>query len=161
MAHFISGLIGRSDTLDKLSQPFASRAAAELDQGYAFLPLDEPDFRRIAGGTPGVAVDDDDESFQHLTWELIEILQRASSGCEFAYVETEYFGGVGGQGAIAFRNGATIYGPLYAQGGTINQALALIGVVVDRGKLDEFDALGLTSFRSNDRLPARRPRGTA
>lgn len=65
-----------------------------------------------------------------------------------AYVETNYFGGAGDQGACAWREGARIYGPRRADEGVINEALAAIGVV--RGSGDEFKALGLHERRSNE-----------
>lgn len=67
-----------------------------------------------------------------------------------AYVETNYFGGAGDQGACAWRGGVRIYGPRRGLGddGVINEALVAIGVVPERG--DAFDALGLGAWRSNE-----------
>jgi hypothetical protein len=65
-----------------------------------------------------------------------------------AYVETEYFGGAGDQGACAWRAGARVYGPRRGSEGVINEALAQIGVKSGPG--DEFEAIGLAARRSND-----------
>jgi len=72
-------------------------------------------------------------------------------GGGLAYVETEYFGGSGGQSATAFVDGREAMAPQRARGGggAINQALRAIGVkrsVAD----DEFDTIGLGERRSMD-----------
>lgn len=76
------------------------------------------------------------------------MLIEASRGTSLVYFETEYFGGLGGQGAAVFADGALIYGPISAAIGPINEALALLGVAVTPPATDAFDAVGLGLHRS-------------
>ncbi len=62
----------------------------------------------------------------------------------FAVIATDYFGGVGDQGAALYRGETLIPGSV-----SINAALQGLGVVKQNG-LDEFDTLGLSQHR---RLP--------
>ena len=126
-----------------------------LGLGFGFLPATE----QLAG-------DDEPAPFEHLerlTVRLGEWAESFSAACPLAYVETDYFGGDGGQAAVAWTAGRLAFGPAltrdYWEGGNfhqtplldgaINQAVRLLGV--DRGAVrDEFDALGLGRHRSNE-----------
>jgi hypothetical protein len=78
----------------------------------------------------------------------VTLLKEASKDEALVYVETEYFGGDGGQGAIVAHRGDIFFGP--AEGdGSINAALRLLEAKKD-GAHDEFDAVGLGRFRSNE-----------
>jgi hypothetical protein len=77
------------------------------------------------------------------------------------YVEAEFFGGVGGQGAALWDAGELVLGPLFVgedehfapQGSPISQLLARLGVERD-GYRDEFDVVGLGRHRETaDWLP--------
>ncbi|WP_330241185.1 hypothetical protein [Streptomyces sp. NBC_00525] len=63
---------------------------------------------------------------------------------QFAIIQTDYFGGLGGQWAAAFRGEER----LTPAGASINQALAALGVRAT-DSLDEFDVIGLGEFRRN------------
>ena len=78
-------------------------------------------------------------------------LRSLSIGGRLAYVETEYFGGAGGQGALVCRDGVETMPPLWRESGVINLALKEIGV--RRGILaDRFANIGLDHIRGNDDL---------
>jgi hypothetical protein len=77
------------------------------------------------------------------------LLAGASVSGPLAYLETEYFGGQGGQGAVVFENGVEIMPPEWAESNTINRALRLIGVRASSSK-DEFLSVGLGMARNND-----------
>ena len=64
------------------------------------------------------------------------------------YFETEYFGGLGLQGAAVFQVGDIAYGPKAAKFGPINEALALLGVRTPASELDEFQTVGIGRYRS-------------
>jgi len=101
---------------------------------------------RIAPDTAPTETDDD---FMLLTNGFRSLLRTLSNGGLLAYVETEYFGGVGGQGALVCREGNEIMPPTWQKSGTINDALKLIGL--KRGSYtDEFVAVGLGLVRRND-----------
>jgi len=75
-----------------------------------------------------------------------------------AYVEAEYFGGVGEQHAAIWDGGALVWGPMSIgfrqsippQGAAISQALRRIGVICSDGSHDEFDAVGLRRHRHHE-----------
>lgn len=63
----------------------------------------------------------------------------------FAVIGTEYFGGLGGQAAAAYRGDQVLLEPSTSES-SINDALRLLGVTREPGK-DEFDTVGLGAFR--------------
>jgi hypothetical protein len=90
----------------------------------------------------------------------------ASQGAGISYLETEYFGGVGEQSAVLWQNGVLILGPLTmsSDGGAvgrrprtlwpINAVLRGLGLRAEEGH-DEFDAIGLSAYRSLDAVVER------
>jgi hypothetical protein len=88
-------------------------------------------------------------------------LAACSAKGPVAYVEAEFFGGVGTQSAQVWDRGKVVLGPLHTAedtpdpvaGSPISQALRQLGVA--RGDhFDEFDAVGLGRHRrTNDWLP--------
>ena len=148
-----------------------------LAQGFALIPLTKELYDEItstsvagaAGEVPGAV------AFVHLSAGVAAWLQQLSSECPVAYVEAEFFGGVGWQCAVAWRTGQVVFGPVKCETvahersghwtssrnivlgpelaqdvplreGAINQALRFLGVSVG-DKLDEFEALGLGQHR--------------
>ena len=124
MAHHISGLIARREVLKRLDGQFAGQPCFSLAEGLAFMPLDHENLDGITGLDEGKALGE----FVHLTERLIDLLRLASRSGPIAYVETEYFGGAGGQGAAVFRDGEMIGSPDWSEIGAINDALFKIGV---------------------------------
>lgn len=98
-----------------------------------------------------------------LTTTDLELAARASRAGPLAYVETDYFGGEGGQAAILWRGGERVLGPAAIRAESeharprqfwpINAALRGFGIAAAPG-LDEFDTLGLGEYRSNEALMA-------
>jgi hypothetical protein len=108
-----------------------------------------------------------------LTDGLHDLLLDLSRFGPLAYIETEYFGGTGGQGAVVYSGREVVMGPEWHDSGPISRALGLIGVKrrpvggrfstlglralgligVKRCPVgDRFSALGLGAYRSNDDL---------
>ena len=90
---------------------------------------------------------------------LTEQLRQASHHGRVAYVEAEFFGGEGVQAAIGWENGEIALGPMVEEDddlpppleqGAINQALRWLGVRVARGRIDEFETVGLGRHRETD-----------
>lgn len=93
---------------------------------------------------------------------------KVSTRAKVAYLETEYSGGVGEQSSVLWSGGSLSVGPLtYAinaktrsAGGRarslwpINVVLRSMGVRAD-GFVDEFEALGLSDYRSLEDIEAR------
>ena len=99
---------------------------------------------------------------------MIRWAEQISKAGSIAYIETEYFGGIGGQCAVVWNQGEVAAGPFResnypANGesvytppsdGAISQALRYLGVSVG-DEFDEFDALGLGNFRRVDDIEKR------
>ena len=146
MGHHISGLITSRSTLSTLGGPFSAQPHFWLADGLGFLPLDFENLDHVVGLDAGGSVG----KFEYLSPKLIELLEKISDSFTLAYVETEYFGGVGGQSAAVFHQGKIIFGPTSAEGGVINKSLALLGVKVRPGDFDAFDRVRLQRYRSNE-----------
>ena len=103
------------------------------------MPLDSENLDNIIGADEAKAVSE----FFYLTERLIELLRLASRSRELAYVETEYHGGTGGQGAALFRRGEIVGGPDWRKTDAINDVLLRMDVALRAHKLDAFDVIGL------------------
>ena len=110
---------------------------------------------------PGPAVGDDEPvgAVESVWWGLVERVAdqaRASSRLgPIAYVEAEFFGGVGEQAAVVWHRGEAVFGPTAQQFppevpevgvGPINAVLRRLGVTAVDGR-DEFDTVGLGRHR--------------
>jgi hypothetical protein len=94
-------------------------------------------------------------------WKAPAGLGRALAACSahgpVAYVEADYFGGVGTQSAQVWDGGKVILGPVHlalglpfpADGSPISQALRRLGAAGGYS-FDEFDAVGLGRHRNTD-----------
>lgn len=151
MTHWISGIIAAHPVLEHIASSHALDPPAELHEGLGFLPLDENHLAALVGTIHADRPDDadDGEVFDYLTPELIQWCATQSSLGPVAYVETRYFAGEGGQGAVLFSDGQVEWGPANGRSGPINNVLALLGVVA-RGRSDAFDTVGLGWHRMND-----------
>lgn len=104
--------------------------------------------------------------YEALTPEIRETIKDLSFFGKCAYIETEYFGGLGVQISESWDNGKKIDGPLISYDGienkmeyedvtivdcSINQTLKNIGIHCQEGK-DEFDTVGLGRYRSNRKI---------
>lgn len=156
MGHVITAYVAKISTLTQIAAEYRSAVVIPLGQEFGLLPITDA-FRREAhapGGEPIVDIVWTDENillqFHDITDKLAEIGVAASSMGAVAYIENEYFGGDGVQGAVVWLNGETVLGPLIsARMGPISRALSEIGVQKGTA-LDEFDALGLGKYRSTD-----------
>jgi hypothetical protein len=73
-------------------------------------------------------------------------IREVSSAGRVAYIETEYFGGIGEQAAAVWEDGRLIMPATLAPSGPINEALKLLGVQRTATQ-DEFDVAGLGRHR--------------
>ena len=157
MAHHIQAFISREELLREITQHYPTAIVIPLSQGFGMLPVTKPFY----DGLPNPQHPDEaDNRFLYLGPKLLQIGKAFSVKAPLAYVETEYFGGAGFQGAVVWANGQMIFGPaLTGDGedfqtddlpdGAINIALRKLGVL--RGNShDEFDAVGLGNHRDNE-----------
>lgn len=146
MGHAIQALIihDRAAAVARRETPLARLVS--LAQGFSLLPLtdevvEELGEDRIPAELP--------EGFTRLTDGVRRLASLLSEVAPVAYVETDYFGGVGTQASVAWSNARELAAPLSAESGVINEALRLIGVIAQDGR-DEFDAVGLSRHRDNE-----------
>nr|WP_298165895.1 hypothetical protein [uncultured Pseudomonas sp.] len=144
MAHFVTGIIARPAVLASFASEKSLHPPVALPAGLALLALRD---RYLDSFLP-LPLTGGAEGFTYLSDQLLTVLFQLSSQGAVMYFETEYFGGVGTQGAIAMVDSRTIYGPQASESGSINRALAMLGVQVQPPACDEFDTLGLGRHRS-------------
>ncbi len=162
MGHCIRAIVAPLATADAISHYWPELPRLACSNGFAIFPVDADliDARIAPDKTPTEAGDE----FMLLTCGFRELLRSMSQSGQLAYVETEYFGGVGGQGALVCRNGIELMPPTWHATGIINEALELVGI--DRPSAgDRFDAVGFGNVRDNhdllELIAARTPNNDA
>jgi hypothetical protein len=155
MGHHIHGFIAQLGPLGDTTVGSEKAVVLPLTQGFGFMPVMQapPD---SAGPWPFAV-------FERLTLTWTSWAAEQSQLFPLAYIETDYFGGLGMQAAIAWQAGRIKFGPEQSKSewvngqfsstplldSAINHSLRLIGVV--RGThIDEFEALGLGQYRSDE-----------
>lgn len=162
MGYVLQGVIASVRAL-RPCRAFVNGVVVDLGQGLGLVPMTPALFDEVRHG------DEADPRFApaHLFPPGFEVVLGTWSAVDpVAYVEADYFGGIGSQFAAVWREGTVVLGPLVltedeprpAPGWSpISQALRHLGVSVD-GQYDEFDAIGLGRHRHvEDWLPARPP----
>jgi hypothetical protein len=158
MGYEVRGVIARTALARAIAREFGpGTRAVELEQDFALIPY--------TGRAHDHFLDRHGEPlhpFDRLGSTVAELLANASRGGPLAYVEAEYFGGVGEQHAALWDGGVLTWGPISIgfqqatppQGTAISQALRRIGVTCTGEAHDEFDAVGLRRHRHlQDWLP--------
>ena len=138
MGYYLQAIIGKQRTLAHHASEFQHARIVLLAQGIAIIPMTDDLYDEIAEGG-------EVDGFYKLSQSIEEWAQRISTVAPVAYIEAEFFGGTGGQSAVAWSQGSRVLGPIHVQH-AINEALRFFGVRVD-GAHDEFDAVGLGRHR--------------
>jgi len=160
MGHMIQGIIGKPETLQKITISFspAQLTIEELPQDFKLLLLCEK-AREIIDAQVNLN-NNTIKPFEFFDSKLKKHLESTGLSGIFAYIETDYFGGVGTQSAGFFKDGKllesykgdtrnidpTIPWPDRLLDEPINKVLRKIGVLRNPD-LDEFDTLGLGEYR--------------
>jgi hypothetical protein len=147
MGHSIQAIITTTEVAHALRALYPQLPGVAAPQDFVILPVDADFIDAVSEARPSQTTD----TFRLLTEAFHSLLRDLSRFGPLAYVETEYFGGVGGQGALVYSSREVLMGPQWQDSGPVNQALKLVGV---KRRLfgDEFSALGLDQYRSNDDL---------
>ena len=148
MVHSIAAFVAKRPAIEHVSRALAGASIYKLEHpDYLVLPVTDDAFDAlvVAQGPSGPAGNE----FWRLTVGLIDLARECSVHGPIAYVETDYFGGVGVQGAAAWANGEMRFPPTTGEHSVINAALRMIGLTAAKG-LDEFDTLGLGRTRRDD-----------
>lgn len=148
--HSVEAIITTENFAQELAGTFVSLRRVTLTQGYIMIPLTEAlkdDIEELIG-MPSMAYD----CFHKLSDSIVQMIKDARCADKVAYVETEFFGGVGEQAAIVWENGDIIYGPEFADNCSqpINRALKILGVRIIKSP-DEFEEINLHWIRSTEK----------
>jgi hypothetical protein len=138
MGYYLQALVGKADALSKHTSEFEHARLVPLTQGIALIPLTDDLHHEIGSG-------DEADRFEKISPSVEQWAQRISSTAPVAYIEAEFFGGDGGQGAVAWSESSRVLGPIHSQD-AINRALRFLGIQIGDAH-DEFDAVSLGQHR--------------
>jgi hypothetical protein len=146
MAHFVYAIVAANDVADRIHEDWPQLKRYDAGDSHSIFPVDREmiDQRLESDDAPP----QESETFIYLTDEFQNMLQDLSRHGKLCYLETEYFGGDGGQGACVYEHGNELMPPTWAESNTINDALATLGVE-STDEYDAFDAVGLGAVRKN------------
>ncbi len=145
MGHCISAIIGRREDVCRIAEQMIHADLIELPQGFGMILMTDKLLRDVEE----LAEVSDEIVFPGLdrfTEAVRELMERYSFHTKLAYIETDYFGGVGTQGGLLYESGCCVVAPRSSETGVINALLSELGVRREPGK-DEFDSLGLSKYR--------------
>ncbi|MFJ4277504.1 hypothetical protein [Streptomyces massasporeus] len=152
MSYDLRAVIGAEQMLRVATRDLSAARLASLGQGLSLMPMTDALFEAVAdGGGDGAW------GFQEFPGGFEKVLAGWSAGGPVAYVEAEYFGGIGEQRAAVWDAGTIVLAPLHvgegepfpAAGSPVSQALRRLGVVAGAGE-DEFSAAGLDRHRHSE-----------
>lgn len=152
MGYQLQAVIAGDELLRAVSQDVPGARVAALHQGLLLMPMTDEVFDAVTDGSSGGAL-----GFWRLPGGFEGLLAQWSAAGPVAYVEADYFGGVGEQRAAVWADGALVLGPLDVPTkkrfsrpvSPISQALRRLGARRSPGE-DEFEAVGLDRYRDND-----------
>jgi hypothetical protein len=157
MSHELELFVGKRAMLERLRACWPDAQLYQLTPNPEFATLPIMDWEAYEHAqAEGLRVPEGWAEPTDLSPEEIQYLAAFSAGAALAYVQTNYFGGRGWQGAILWRDGTCVYGPevMWVQDEAgrsaaewpINRALRGLGVQSSLGR-DEFATVGL-GYRS-------------
>ncbi|MDF3145838.1 MULTISPECIES: hypothetical protein [unclassified Streptomyces] len=152
MGYDLQAVIAGREVLRAAARDLPAARLASLGQGMSLMPMTDALFDSVTDGSDAGPL-----GFWRLPGGFEKTLADWSTAGPVAYVEAEYFGGVGEQQAAVWDGGTIVLGPLQVPegqpfppaGSAISQALRRLGVVASTGE-DEFSAVGLDRHRHGE-----------
>ncbi|MFF7870716.1 hypothetical protein ACFZCT_30205 [Streptomyces qaidamensis] len=152
MSYDLQAVIADEAALRVATRGLSTARLASIGQGLSLMPMTDTLFDTLTDGSGAGAL-----GFRRLPGGFEKTLADWSAGGPVAYVEAEYFGGVGEQRAAVWAGGTIAIAPLHVDedqpfppaGSPISQALRRLGAVAGAGE-DEFTAVGLHRHRHNE-----------
>ena len=138
MAYTLEAIIASHEILAPALSRYPRAVIVPLKASLALIPLTEDLMDEI--GT-GHALD----RFEHFIPAIRDWIQLLSATGLVAYVEAEFFGGIGSQSATVWSGGVEVLAPVHGYD-AINQALRALGTRSEPSS-DEFDTVGLGRHR--------------
>lgn len=160
MGHTIQGFIAKTKILQEGAHWVTDAHVIPLSQSLSLLPVTEGLHDGLMSEPPRVRKPY--KEFWRLSFEMEAFALRKSRLGAVAYVETDYFGGVGQQAAILWKDGSAIVGPLGTEIVKIDTAIRRVGAELPVNTVlwrmgveigaarDEFEAIGLHHHRDNE-----------
>lgn len=163
--HCIRCFIVKKDLMNAFADRWVEAETIDLSQGFSLIFLTDELYDGIEELVNSKLDVDYSEFFNYLSPSIYEVLVQESRKGMIAYIETDYFGGVGKQSAILFENSQVKIAPLKTETfwdektysyyhkpegeKAINIVLKELGVYKAKEK-DEFDSIGLDQVRRMD-----------
>lgn len=145
MSHSLQALI-LTEPIDGALPPAAH--PVRLHGALVLLPVTDELFDEAVARYGGEG-DSHDEVFWKFSPALCALAVSLVEDRPYAYIETDYFGGVGTQAAGAWKGHEVVMAPVQAEIGPINDVLSQLGV--RRGLTqDQFDRVGLSRHRHTE-----------
>jgi len=142
MAYTLQAVIAKSETF---SEPLPQKLQViRLRGGIDMLPLSTDALK--VHEIPFCPLTDEGE--KELPPQLLRLCEQLNKQCTLAYIEAEFFGGVGAQAHALFSEGKAI-GQAIVSESAINNALRYLGIAKGEAH-DEFEAVGLGQHRDTD-----------
>lgn len=142
MGHCVRAIIGAHKDIQQIENNWLAKGI-KLPQGYGMIFLTDALLDNIGELFESANEPSDPETVTSY------LLQVYSFRTKLAYIEADYFGGIGTQSGILYENG-NISIPLCSGKGAINILLRELGVWHEVNK-DEFDSLNLGIYRRMDK----------
>ncbi len=139
MAHCITALVARPPVDEQKARQFDLPLLTE--GAYVILPLD---YRHADIWEKRLGLFSQTERPIALDRDIVHFFARELAMADYVLIDTDYFGGVGEQRAVLYKNGQALFASQAPD--AINQVLRRWGVKAENGK-DEFDTLGLGKYR--------------
>lgn len=149
MGHSVQVIVSPTMVADAICSLYPALSALGTSTGFSLIPIEADFIDDVVHDRP--LQETGENEFMLLTAGFVKFLCELSRLGPVAYVETDYFGGQGGQGALVYSGCSEVMTPAWGDIGTINRALELIGVPEVAGG-DRFTAIGLDDFRFNDQI---------
>lgn len=143
MGHCVRAIIGAHKDIQRIENNYWLAKGIKLPQGYGMIFLTDALLDNIGELFESANEPSDPETVTSY------LLQVYSFRTKLAYIEADYFGGIGTQSGILYENG-NISIPLCSGKGAINILLRELGVWHEVNK-DEFDSLNLGIYRRMDK----------
>ncbi|MFJ8112876.1 hypothetical protein [Streptomyces sp. NPDC096132] len=152
MSYSLRAVITGEDVLRDIVREIPAARSAPLAQGLSLLPVTEDVFDSVTTGDSTRPL-----GFWWLPGGFDGRLAAWSTKGPVAFVEADFFGGVGEQRAAVWAGGRLVLGPLVVEegahfppaGSPISRALRRLGATAPPGQ-DEFSALDLGRHRHSE-----------
>ncbi|UFQ13651.1 MULTISPECIES: hypothetical protein [Streptomyces] len=155
MSYELRAVIAESALLASVTRGMDAARVVVLRQGLALLPMSAALSKAVTDAAQARRAD-----FWNLPAGFDRVLADWSEEGPVAYVESEYFGGVGEENVAVWRDGHLTLGPLHLledelmppEGTPVCRALRALGAVAGAGG-DEFTSVGLGEHRWTEKWP--------